>query len=148
MRKELLNKIEMVIYSIMNRTMDGTTMDGTTMDVTTMDVIMNKTTMNSYNRLCVFCTKKGIPGPHNHTIRDFSKKNHPIICPQLLYTTCTYCKKQGHTKNYCQLLQKKNVMDTSLSNKRSNGIDSSKEINTKSQKIGMLSAAFAGIDMD
>jgi len=60
-------------------------------------------------RLCVFCINKNIPPPHNHTIRDFSKKHKPIICPELLQCKCSYCKCEGHTKKYCSVLKQKNA---------------------------------------
>lgn len=97
--------------------------------------------------LCVFCQKKGISPPHNHTIRDFSKKNSPIICPQLLNTRCTYCKKVGHTKHYCQLLEKKNDMVVSQSNNKRSNDNYTKE-NFKSQKIGIMTARMAAMEMN
>ena len=54
------------------------------------------------NLVCSFCTKKGIIGPHGHTIRNWSSKDKEIICPQLLSNHCTYCGELGHTKNYCE----------------------------------------------
>tara|TARA_Y100001980_G_C14257446_1_gene100212 strand:- start:65 stop:520 length:456 start_codon:yes stop_codon:yes gene_type:complete len=51
-----------------------------------------------------------ITGPHDHTVRDFSKKNSPIICPILLATECTYCHELGHTKNFCRKLKDKKRM--------------------------------------
>lgn len=97
--------------------------------------------------LCVFCQKKGISPPHNHTIRDFSKKNSPIICPQLLNTTCTYCKKVGHTKQYCQLLEKKNDMVVSQSNNKRSNDNYTKE-DFKSQKIGIMTSKIAAMEMN
>tara|TARA_Y100000591_G_C21424611_1_gene493857 strand:- start:98 stop:445 length:348 start_codon:yes stop_codon:yes gene_type:complete len=57
---------------------------------------------------CSFCIHLGIPAPHNHTVRNYKDLNKPIICPNLLNIDCTYCKKKGHTKKYCSLLNKKN----------------------------------------
>ena len=51
--------------------------------------------------VCTFCKNKGIPTPHNHTVRNWTLPNKPIICPQLLSTQCTYCKLFGHTRQYC-----------------------------------------------
>ena len=56
---------------------------------------------------CSFCFNKGIKGPHAHTIRDFTMKGAPIICPELLNINCTYCKEKGHTVNYCDVLKEK-----------------------------------------
>ena len=59
------------------------------------------------NLVCSFCTKKGIFGPHGHTIRNWSSKEKEITCPELLKNCCTYCGEIGHTKNYCQKLNAK-----------------------------------------
>ena len=63
----------------------------------------------SFNYKCTFCLKKGIKGPHNHKIRDFSKKGNPITCPELINLTCNYCKCKGHTVNYCKILKEKKI---------------------------------------
>jgi hypothetical protein len=60
------------------------------------------------NNFCLFCENKGIKSPHNHTIRDFGKKDKPITCPELSKNKCTYCGKLGHTKLYCEKLKVKN----------------------------------------
>ena len=54
-------------------------------------------------KVCTFCKNKGINPPHNHTLRNWTLKNKPIICPQLLSTQCTFCKIKGHTKQYCPI---------------------------------------------
>ena len=41
--------------------------------------------------ICAFCIKKGIPGPHDHMVRDFGKKGSPICCPELLKNVCDNC---------------------------------------------------------
>ena len=107
--------------------------------------------MNNPVRVCVFCTNMGIAGPHNHTIRDFSKKDAPVICPKLLSTKCTYCKRQGHTKKYCSLLQKKvvsNDASVNLCKRLHNSFGDNDVTPFKSQKIGTLVAAIAAMDMD
>ncbi len=55
--------------------------------------------------LCTFCKNKGIPGPHNHTVRNWTLSDKPIICPQLLSTRCTFCNNIGHTQQYCSIKQ-------------------------------------------
>tara|TARA_Y100000591_G_scaffold247071_1_gene218145 strand:+ start:9387 stop:9665 length:279 start_codon:yes stop_codon:yes gene_type:complete len=52
-------------------------------------------------QICTFCTNKGIPGPHNHTVRLWTHPDKPIICPMLLANQCPFCKIFGHTKQYC-----------------------------------------------
>ena len=51
--------------------------------------------------ICTFCIKKGIPSPHNHTVRHWTLPNKPIICPNLLNNECPICKTKGHTRQYC-----------------------------------------------
>ena len=53
------------------------------------------------NKVCTFCLKKGIPMPHNHTVRNWKLDGKPIICPELLSNICTCCNKPGHTRQYC-----------------------------------------------
>jgi hypothetical protein len=53
--------------------------------------------------ICTFCKNKGIQGPHNHTVRNWTLPNKPIICPNLLSNTCTFCKNNGHTRQYCNI---------------------------------------------
>lgn len=65
-------------------------------------------------KFCLFCENKGIKGPHNHNLRDFKKKDKPIICPELLKNQCTYCRLNGHTKFYCEKLKQKNKKDKEL----------------------------------
>tara|TARA_Y100000591_G_scaffold311155_1_gene314261 strand:- start:1209 stop:1505 length:297 start_codon:yes stop_codon:yes gene_type:complete len=51
--------------------------------------------------ICTFCKNKGIPGPHNHTVRHWTLPHKPIICPNLLNNICPICKTKGHTYQYC-----------------------------------------------
>lgn len=94
------------------------------------------------HKFCLFCENKGIKSPHDHTIRDFSKKDKPIICPELLKNKCTYCHSLGHTKFYCDKLKIKNTKKlcriTSIknTNKRERDPDlTDSEINTHNDKI-------------
>jgi hypothetical protein len=57
----------------------------------------------SITMVCTFCKNKGILPPHNHTVRNWTLPDKPIICPQLLATQCTFCKINGHTKQYCPI---------------------------------------------
>ena len=63
----------------------------------------------SNTKFCLFCENKGIKFPHDHTVRDFKKKDKPIICPELLKNRCTYCHMIGHTKHYCEKLKQKKI---------------------------------------
>lgn len=71
---------------------------------------------SSTSKNCSFCSNKGIPGPHGHFIRDFTKQNKPITCPHLLSIECGYCHEKGHTVKYCSVLKAKkyNTSNTSL----------------------------------
>ena len=71
--------------------------------------------MSSAN--CSFCLNKGISAPHGHSIRDFSKKDKPITCPQLLSISCGYCHENGHTVKYCDALKSKKLAEYSDSNR-------------------------------
>lgn len=64
---------------------------------------------------CSFCSNKGIPGPHGHLIRDFTKANKPITCPQLLSIECGYCHEKGHTVKYCHVLKSKKLSNSNNS---------------------------------
>jgi len=55
------------------------------------------------NMVCTFCKNKRIPTPHNHTVRNWTLSDKPVICPVLLATECTYCKTKGHTRQYCPI---------------------------------------------
>ena len=82
-------------------------------------------------KFCLFCEKKGIKPPHDHTIRDFKKKDRPIICPELLKNKCTYCHEIGHTKYYCQKLKEKKIKQD-------------KDLISKLEKDNLANAANAG----
>lgn len=65
--------------------------------------------------ICTFCYNKGIPAPHNHSVRHWTMPNRPIICPELLSTQCGNCGLMGHTKLYCPT--KKNNLEDNRDNK-------------------------------
>jgi len=83
--------------------------------------------------ICTFCHNKGIPAPHNHTVRHWTMPNRPIICPELLSTKCINCNLMGHTVLYCPI-KKSNQPNPSNPNKR--GLETQYEENySKYQKI-------------
>lgn len=59
----------------------------------------------SSKKICTFCNNKGIPGPHNHTVRNWKIEGKPVICPELLANICSCCNNIGHTRQYCPLRQ-------------------------------------------
>jgi hypothetical protein len=65
------------------------------------------------SKVCRFCVKKGIPLPHNHTVRNWKLAGKPIICPELLANICTSCSQAGHTRQYCPL-RLTNTLDVSV----------------------------------
>ena len=109
----------------------------------------------SSNSNCSFCIKKGIKGPHDHKIRDFSKKGNPITCPELINLTCNYCKGKGHTVAYCKILKEKHIHKeepTISSNKRNILNNHSQEvkesISNKLQKTNILTSMFDALDVE
>jgi len=72
--------------------------------------------MSTNSMTCSFCTNKKIPGPHGHSVRDFTKKNKPITCPYLLAIECQYCHEKGHTVKFCDVLKNKKLSNTNSSN--------------------------------
>ena len=124
------------------------------------------------SKCCAFCLNLGIPQPHDHTVRDFGKKDKPTICPKLLQSECGYCHQIGHTKNYCSKLKDKKISNANSSS-RSVGTSSDKKrvymvdkdgftcisSNTRTnsshifeqnkvQKVGMLMSAFGALDIE
>tara|TARA_R110002074_G_scaffold358358_1_gene530680 strand:+ start:102 stop:611 length:510 start_codon:yes stop_codon:yes gene_type:complete len=123
--------------------------------------------------MCTFCRNKGIIPPHDHTIRDFTKKGSPIMCPELLTLQCKYCKEKGHTVNYCKILKEKKINKSSplsiINTKKhslithSDGFIELKKINInkisinsentvtqnikKIQKVNTLSSIFGALDV-
>jgi len=93
------------------------------------------------NMVCTFCKNKGIIPPHNHTVRNWTLPDKPIICPILLVTQCTYCKTNGHTRQYCPIRNTiKNVncdnnIDSDLNLKRLNNNHNLQNTKNKQQKL-------------
>lgn len=75
--------------------------------------------------ICTFCKNKGIQGPHNHTVRNWTLPDKPIICPNLLSNTCTFCKNTGHTRQYCNIrIELEKLSDNNNQNLNQNICDS------------------------
>ena len=112
---------------------------------------------------CIFCFNKGIPPPHNHTIRDFTKKGSPICCPQLLANVCSFCNLKGHTHNYCKLfkankpkefnkIKKQSEKQSEYSLKKRSYNPNSRDMSMissekKQQKIGLFVAEFGAMEI-
>lgn len=89
------------------------------------------------NMVCTFCKNKGIPTPHNHTVRNWTLSDKPVICPVLLATECTYCKTNGHTRQYCPI---RNTIKNIINNNTTDGdcnlkrLNNNHNINTKNKQ--------------
>ena len=79
--------------------------------------------------LCTFCHNKGIPPPHNHSVRHWILPNKPIICPELLSTKCSTCNLMGHTKLYCP--NKTNTIETIQTIQTNKTIQTNQKTNQK-----------------
>ena len=66
--------------------------------------------------ICTFCYNKGIPAPHNHSVRHWTLPNRPIICPELLATQCSNCNLMGHTRLYCPTKKDNTNTNTNTNN--------------------------------
>lgn len=89
------------------------------------------------NMVCTFCKNKGIPTPHNHTVRNWTLVDKPIICPTLLATECTYCKTKGHTRQYCPIRNTiKNINNDNSKNSDCDlkRLNNNSNINTKNKQ--------------
>jgi Pyruvate/2-oxoacid:ferredoxin oxidoreductase delta subunit len=84
--------------------------------------------------ICTFCHNKGIPAPHNHTVRHWTMPNRPIICPELLSTKCINCNLMGHTVLYCPT-KKSNQTDDEKHKKRNFNFLDCEDRKSKYQKI-------------
>jgi hypothetical protein len=73
--------------------------------------------------ICTFCYNKGIPAPHNHSVRHWTMPNRPIICPELLATQCSNCNMMGHTKLYCPTKNTKETKETNNKKRALEGLD-------------------------
>lgn len=92
----------------------------------------------SSNKVCTFCINKGIPGPHNHTVRNWKIEGKPIICPELLANICSCCNTTGHTRQYCPLRQistSHTLTNNSLKRSTDNALAIPKWSASKFQKI-------------
>ena len=89
------------------------------------------------NMVCTFCKNKGIPTPHNHTVRNWTLPDKPVICPVLLATECTYCKTKGHTRQYCPI--RNTIKNINSDNSKNSDCDlkrlnNNSNINTKNKQ--------------
>lgn len=56
---------------------------------------------------CKVCFDAKRPDYNTHFLKDFTGPQPVVLCPYLLALTCNYCKEQGHTVSYCEILKAK-----------------------------------------
>jgi len=56
---------------------------------------------------CKVCFDAKRPDYNTHFLKDFTGSQPVVLCPYLLALTCNYCKEQGHTVSYCEILKAK-----------------------------------------
>lgn len=52
---------------------------------------------------------------NTHFLKDFSGPQPVVLCPYLLALKCNYCKEEGHTVSYCDILKAKKASEASPS---------------------------------
>ena len=69
--------------------------------------INNKTKANTQQPFCKVCFDAKRDDYNTHFLKDFSGPKPIVLCPYLLTLKCNYCKEQGHTVSYCEILKAK-----------------------------------------
>lgn len=60
---------------------------------------------------CKVCFDAKRPDYNTHFLKDFTGPQPVVLCPYLLALTCNYCKEQGHTVSYCEILKAKKASE-------------------------------------
>lgn len=68
---------------------------------------------------CKVCFDAKRPDYNTHFLKDFTGPQPVVLCPYLLALTCNYCKEQGHTVSYCEILKAKKSGNAHESNHQS-----------------------------
>ena len=69
---------------------------------------MNKTNTKAQQQpFCKVCFDAKRDDYNTHYLKDFSGPKPIVLCPYLLALKCNYCKEQGHTVSYCEILKAK-----------------------------------------
>lgn len=74
---------------------------------TTRNNNMNKTNTKAQQPFCKVCFDAKRDDYNTHYLKDFSGPKPIVLCPYLLALKCNYCKEQGHTVSYCEILKAK-----------------------------------------
>jgi hypothetical protein len=69
-------------------------------------------------KYCKVCHDAGKPESEytTHFVRASPEASSDVVCPTLLALTCRYCRKQGHTKKYCTVLNEKDARNGRTNN--------------------------------
>lgn len=66
----------------------------------------NNKSNNTVQPFCKMCFDAKRDDYNTHFLKDFSGPKPVVLCPYLLALKCNYCKEQGHTVSYCEMLKK------------------------------------------
>lgn len=77
---------------------------------------------------CKVCFDAKRPDYNTHFLKDFTGPQPVVLCPYLLALKCNYCKEQGHTVSYCEILKAKKASET--------GSDARESKNSKASQNG------------
>jgi hypothetical protein len=72
------------------------------------------TTKKTTSPFCKVCYDAKRSDYNTHYLKDFSGPTPVVLCPYLLEIKCNYCKKQGHTVSYCDILKARNASDAAV----------------------------------
>lgn len=76
--------------------------------------INNKTNAKTQQPFCKVCFDAKRNDYNTHFLKDFSGPEPIVLCPYLLALKCNYCKEQGHTVSYCEILKAKKEGEIAL----------------------------------
>lgn len=71
----------------------------------------NNVNNNTKQPFCKVCFDAKRQEYNTHFLKDFSGPQPIVLCPYLLALKCNYCKEQGHTVSYCEVLKAKKASE-------------------------------------
>jgi hypothetical protein len=80
----------------------------------------NTKTNNVAKPFCKVCFDAKRDGYDTHFIRESTAPGAKVVCPYLLSIECQYCKKNGHTVSYCDVLKAQTQTQTQKNKKKTN----------------------------
>lgn len=81
----------------------------------------NKSNNKTVQPFCKMCFDAKREDYNTHFLKDFSGPKPVVLCPYLLALKCNYCKEQGHTVSYCEVLKKNEALRATESKSSQNG---------------------------